>query len=54
MSKLVNVVKPVLFAFIASREVKQLVIDILAKYAKTTDNDVDDVLVNIVRTKLLG
>jgi hypothetical protein len=54
MSKVVNVLKPVLFAFIASREVKQLVVDILSKYAKTTDNDVDDALVNIVRTKLLG
>lgn len=36
-----------------SREVKELVVTLLAKYSASTDNDVDDLVVNLVRTKLL-
>ena len=35
-----------------SPEVKQFVINLLERYAKSTDNDVDDLLVNLVRSKL--
>lgn len=54
MERIVELVKPVLFAFLASRQVKELVITLLERYAARTDNDVDDLLVNLVRDKLLG
>lgn len=53
MSKIVDLIKPILFAFINSREVKNLVIALLEKYAARTDNKIDDTVVEIVRDKLL-
>ena len=44
----------ILVALIASREVKVLVITLLERYAARTDNDVDNLLVDLVRQKLLG
>lgn len=52
-SAFVNVVKPVLIAFLESDAVKRLVVDLLDRYAKSTSNDIDDVVVGLVRTKLL-
>jgi hypothetical protein len=40
--------------FWKSCEVKKFVVHLLEKYAKSTDNDIDDVVVNLVRTKLLN
>lgn len=53
MAKLVDLVKPILFAFINSPEVKKLVVTLLEKYAARTDNKIDDTVVEIVREKLL-
>lgn len=53
MAKIVELVKPILFAFINSPEVKNLVVALLEKYAVRTDNKVDDTVVQIVREKLL-
>lgn len=39
--------------FWKSCEVKSFVIHLLEKYAKSTDNDVDDQLVDLVRAALL-
>lgn len=39
--------------FWKSCEVKKFVIHLLEKYARSTDNDIDDLAVNLVRTKLL-
>jgi hypothetical protein len=39
--------------FWQSCEVKKFVVHLLEKYAKSTDNDVDDMIVNLVRVKLL-
>lgn len=39
--------------FWQSCEVKKFVVYLLEKYAKSTDNDVDDKLVDLVRTALL-
>jgi hypothetical protein len=39
--------------FWKSCEVKRFVVHLLEKYAKSTDNDVDNMLVNLVREKLL-
>ena len=40
--------------FWQSCEVKKFVVHLLEKYAKSTDNDIDDMAVNLVRTKLLN
>lgn len=39
--------------FWKSCEVKRFVVHLLEKYSKSTDNDIDDMAVNLVRTKLL-
>jgi hypothetical protein len=39
--------------FWKSCEVKRFVIHLLEKYSNSTDNDIDDMVVNIVRIKLL-
>lgn len=53
MSKIIELVKPIIFAFLNSPEVKKLVITLLEKYAARTDNTIDDTVVEIVREKLL-
>jgi len=40
-------------AFLASKEVKQLVIDLLSAYSKTTDNTIDDVAVKLIKDALI-
>jgi hypothetical protein len=40
--------------FWKSCEVKRFVVHLLEKYVKSTDNDIDDVAVNLIRTKLLN
>lgn len=52
MSAVVALIKPVLFSFLASKAVKDLVVELLRKYAKTTDNQIDDTLVEVVAQKL--
>jgi hypothetical protein len=52
MSNIVNILKPVIFSFLTSKAVKDLVIQLLEAYVKTTDNRIDDSVVEIVRAKL--
>jgi hypothetical protein len=40
--------------FWKSCEVKKFVVHLLERYAKSTDNDIDDMVVDLVRTKLLN
>jgi hypothetical protein len=40
--------------FWKSCEVKRFVVHLLEKYAKSTDNNIDDMAVTLVRTKLLN
>ena len=47
-------IKPILFAFLKSDSVKQLVIDLLDAYVKRTDNKLDDQALAIVKTKLFS
>ena len=54
MGKIVEFIKPLIFALLNSREVKELVVELLERYSKQTDNDIDDVAVAIVKEKLLG
>ena len=49
---MINILRPIIFAFLTSDAVKQLVIDLLEAYAKETDNTVDDVAVAMVKKGL--
>ena len=50
---LLPIAEGILLRLINDRQVKEFVITLLEKYAKTTGNDIDDMLVSLVRTKLL-
>ena len=51
---MIALVKPILFAFIKTTAVKELIVKLLEAYAKSTDNTVDDKLVELVKKNLLG
>ena len=53
MANLVNLLKPILLQFLNSCQVKKLVVDLIDRYVKTTDNDIDDVIASTVRVTLL-
>lgn len=53
MGALVELVKPLLIAAMNSCHTKRLVCDLMDRYVKTTDNDVDNVIATTVRTALL-
>ena len=50
---MITVIKPIIFAFLKTNAVKELVVKLLEAYAKNTDNTVDDKLVELVKKKLL-
>ena len=50
---MITVFKPIVFAVANSKAVKELVVKLLEAYAKTTDNTVDDKLVELVKKNLL-
>ena len=49
---MIALIKPILFAFIQSAAVKQLIIDLLSKLAEQTDNDLDDTAVMALKVAL--
>ena len=49
---MIALIRPIVFAFLASDAVKNLVVDLLAAYAESTDNKVDDYAVNLIRQEL--
>ena len=53
MSKVVSLLKPALLWLRDSTEVKKLVIELLQRYAESTETDVDDLLVATVSKALL-
>ena len=50
---MITLIRPIIFAFLASDSVKNLVVDLLSAYAKRTDNKVDDYAVDLIRRELL-
>lgn len=54
MANVVNLFKPILFAFLESPQVKLLVISLLEGYAKSTKNSLDDTVVAIVKERLFS
>ena len=49
---MISILRPIIFAFLASDAVKNLVVDLLAAYAERTDNLVDDYAVELIRREL--
>ena len=49
---MISIIRPIVFAFLASDAVKNLVVDLLSAYAKRTDNAVDDYAVELIRREL--
>jgi hypothetical protein len=49
---MITLIKPILFAFFKSNAVKKLIIDLLTKLVKETDNDLDDTAVAALRIAL--
>lgn len=49
MGAVVAVVKPILLKIATHPEVKKLVITLLEKYVKTTDNSIDDAILETVK-----
>lgn len=54
MSKVVDFVKPLLLWLYESKEVRKLVVELMERYAASTDTDIDDLAVQTVRKALLG
>lgn len=52
MGAVVTVVKPLLIQIATHPAVKNLVIELLTKYVKSTDNSIDDVVLQLVKDKL--
>jgi len=52
MGAVVAVVKPILIQIATHPAVKNLVIELLTKYVKSTDNSIDDVVLTLVKDKL--
>jgi|TARA_Y100000289_G_scaffold23961_1_gene23305 hypothetical protein len=51
---MINLIRPIIFAFLTSDAVKNLVIDLLSAYAQRSDNKVDDYAVNLIRQELFN
>ena len=45
-------IKPILLKFLTSTGVRQLVVDLLEAYAKSTDNTIDDAAVELVKNNI--
>ena len=52
MSAVVAVVKPILISIATHPAVKNLVIELLTKYVKSTDNSIDDMILVTVKELL--
>ena len=49
---MITLIRPILFSFINSEKVKRLIVELLAKLAESTDNDVDDAAVEFIKNGL--
>ena len=49
---MITLIKPIIFAFLQSDSVKNLVVELLEAYVKTTDNTIDDAAVKLVKDNL--
>ena len=45
-------IKPILLRFLTSNSVRQLVVDLLEAYSKSTDNTIDDAAVELIKNNI--
>ena len=49
---MITLIRPIIFAFLSSKAVKKLVVDLLVAYAQSTETTVDDIAVDMVKKGL--
>lgn len=49
---MITLIRPILFTFLGSTQVKRLIVDLLRKLAESTDNDIDDKAVEFIENGL--
>ena len=49
---MITLIRPILFSFLQSDRVKLLIVEMLEKLAKTTDNNIDDKAVEFIKNGL--
>ena len=49
---MIALIRPVLFTFLNSPQVKKLIVDLLTKLAESTDNTIDDQVVLFIKNGL--
>lgn len=49
---MITLIRPILFTFLNSPQVKRLVVDLLRKLSELTDNNVDDKAVDFIENGL--
>jgi hypothetical protein len=49
---MIRILKPILMTFVKTNGIKKLIIDLLKSLAKTTDNTIDDQIVDYVSVHL--
>ena len=49
---MIFLIRPILLRFLQSESVKKLVVELLQAYCKTTDNTIDDKVVDFVKQNL--
>jgi len=49
---MITLIRPILFSFLNSTQVKRLIVDLLTKLAESTDNTVDDQAVEFIKNGL--
>lgn len=49
---MITLIRPILFSFLQSDRVKALIVEMLEKLAKTTDNNIDDKAVEFIKNGL--
>ena len=49
---MISVIRPILFTFLGSTQVKRLIIDLLRKLSESTDNTIDDKAVEFIENGL--
>ena len=49
---MIALIRPILFAFLQSEQVKKLIVDMLMKLSESTDNTVDDAAVEFIKNGL--
>ena len=52
MKAVIAVVKPLAISIATHPAVKQMVVEMLEKYVKTTDNSIDDVVLALVKERI--